>query len=62
MKTKKEEPKLVEVDEWIYKGCTIQKQNPHPELSGRYEIFRNDSVQTHVGRAYNFKGAKKLCI
>lgn len=57
---KSEEPKQVECDEWLYKGCFIQKSE-HPELVGRYEVFKNDERQSHVGRCYTFAEAKKLC-
>lgn len=56
----KEKPKQIELGEWLYKGCFIQ-ESIHPKLVGRYEIFKNDEPQTHVGRCYTFTKAKKLC-
>jgi hypothetical protein len=57
----KEKLKQIEVDEWLYRGCFIQKSE-HPKLMGKYEVFKNNKSQTHVGRCYTFKEAKKLCI
>lgn len=54
-------PVLIETDEWLYKGCFIQKQAVHPKLGGRFEIFKNNTSQTHVGRTYTYVEAKKLC-
>ena len=56
----KEKPKQIEVDEWIYKGCFIQKSE-HPQLKGKYEVFKNNEEQTHIDRCYTFIEAKKLC-
>jgi hypothetical protein len=56
----KEKPKQIEVGEWMYKGCFIQ-ESTHPKLIGKYEVFKNDKPQTHVGRCYTFIEAKKLC-
>ncbi|MBC7524807.1 MAG: hypothetical protein H7239_10245 [Flavobacterium sp.] len=53
-------PKQIEVDEWIYKGCFIQKSKHH-NLIGNYEVFKNDELQFHVGRCHTFTDAKKLC-
>lgn len=61
MKNLKENPKQVEVGEWLYMGCFIQKST-HPELIGKYEVFKNNKDQDHVGRCYTFKEAKKLCV
>lgn len=55
-----DKPKLIECDEWLYKGCFIQKSE-HVKLIGKYEVFKNDSVQTHVGRCHTFTDARKLC-
>lgn len=57
---KKEKPIQIEVEEWLYKGCFIQKHN-HPKLVGNYSVFKNDEPQTHVGVCYTFNEAKKLC-
>ena len=56
----KEKPKQIEVDEWIYKGCFIQKSE-HPQLKGKYEVFKNNEEQTHIDRCHTFVEAKKLC-
>lgn len=53
--------KQIDSDEWLYKGCFIQKSE-HPQLIGKYEVFKNDERQTHVGRCYTFTEAKKLCV
>lgn len=60
MKTKNN-PILIEVDEWLYMGCFIQKSK-HPELIGNYEVFKNNENQDHVGRTYTFVEAKRLCV
>ena len=59
-KMAKEKPRQIEVGEWLYKGCFIQK-SIHPKLLCKYEVFKNDEPQTHVGRCYTFTEAKKLC-
>lgn len=59
-KMTKEKPRQIEVGEWLYKGCFIQ-ESIHPKLIGKYEVFKNDEPQTHVGRCYTFNEAKKLC-
>ena len=59
-KMAKEKPRQIEVGEWLYKGCFIQ-ESIHPKLIGKYEVFKNDESQTHVGRCYTFTEAKKLC-
>jgi len=56
----KEKPKQIDADEWLYKGCFIQK-SIHPVLFGKYSIFKNNEHQTHIDRARTFKEAKKLC-
>jgi hypothetical protein len=53
----KEKPKQIEVAEWLYKGCFIQ-ESVHPKLVGKYEVFKNNEEQTHVGRCYTFTEAK----
>jgi hypothetical protein len=58
---KKEKPKQIEVAEWLYKGCFIQRSE-HPELPGKYEVFKNNENQDHVGRCHTFTEAKRLCI
>ena len=57
----KEKLRQIEVGEWLYKGCFIQELR-HPKLFGKYEVFKNDTQQSHVGRCYTFLEAKKLCI
>jgi len=57
----KEKPKQIEVGEWLYKGCFIQ-ESTHPQLIGKYEVFKNDKQQSHVGRCYTFAEAKRLCV
>ncbi len=56
----KEKPKQIDVDEWLYKGCFIQKSE-HPKLIGKYEVFKNDKTQSYVGRCHTFAEAKRLC-
>lgn len=53
-------PIQIETKEWLYKGCFIQ-ESVHPKLVGRYEVFKNDAAQTHVGRCNTFAEAKGLC-
>lgn len=53
-------PKQITDGEWIYKGCFIQ-ESEHPQLIGKYEVFKNDKHQSHVGRCYTFAEAKRLC-
>lgn len=55
-----EKPKQIEVGEWLYKGCFIQESS-HPQLIGKYEVFKNNENQDHVGRCYTFAEAKRLC-
>jgi len=55
-----EKPKQIEVGEWLYKGCFIQ-ESEHPKLIGKYEVFKNNKPQSHVGRCYTFTEAKRLC-
>jgi hypothetical protein len=52
--------KQIEVGEWLYKGCFIQ-ESIHLQLPGKYEVFKNNEEQTHIGRCYTFSEAKKLC-
>ena len=52
--------KKIEVGEWLYNGCFIQRSE-HPQLSGKYEVFKNDKNQTHIGRCDTLIQAKKLC-
>lgn len=59
-KIKKEKPIQVELGEWLYKGCFIQ-ESIHPQLFGKYEVFKNDDMQTHIGRCRTFTEAKKIC-
>lgn len=56
-----EKPKQIEVGEYLYKGCFIQ-ESTHSKLIGKYEVFKNDKPQSHVGRCYTFTEAKKLCV
>lgn len=51
----------IEVGEWLYKGCFIQ-ESEHPKLVGKYEVFKNNEHQTHVGRCHTLIEAKKLCM
>lgn len=55
-----EKPIQIEVGEWLYKGCFIQLSE-HPNLVGKYEVFKNNKCQTHVGRCFTIKEAKKMC-
>ena len=52
--------KQISLDEWVLHGCFIQKQEPHPKLYGKYEVFKNDKERTHVGRANTMREAKYL--
>jgi hypothetical protein len=55
-----EKPKQIEVGEWLYKGCFIQL-SVHPQLVGKYVVFKNNEDQDHVGSCYTFVEAKRLC-
>ncbi len=37
-------PVRIDVDEWLYKGCFIQKFE-HPKLVGKYEVFKNNEIK-----------------
>ena len=54
-----EKPVQIEVDEWWFKGCFIQKQN-HPKLK-LYYVFKDTEDQESIDSCYNFIEAKKLC-
>jgi hypothetical protein len=56
----KEKPIVIDPDEWLYKGCFIQK-SIHPKLIGKYEVFKNNETQDHIDRCITFLEAKKLC-
>lgn len=57
----KDKPKQIDSSEWLYKGCFIQ-QSKHPMLFGNYEVFKNDTQQTHVDRCHTFTEAMALCV
>lgn len=48
----------VEVGTWHCAGNFIQEAE-HPELFGKYEVFRDDEHQSHIGRYETFNEAKK---
>lgn len=48
----------IDPDEWHCNGCFIQKSD-HPCLFGRYEVFKDDKYQTHIGRYNTFREAKR---
>lgn len=56
-----QKPVAIEVGEWYFKGCFIQ-ESKHPQLVGKYEVFKDDENQTHVDRCHTFTEAKKLCV
>lgn len=60
LKPYEDKPRQIEVGEWLYRGCFIQ-ESVHPELIGKYEVFKNNESQDHVGRCHKFSEAKKLC-
>jgi hypothetical protein len=53
-------PFQIEIGEWYFKGCFIQKHG-FVQLPGKYNVFKDDQSQTHVGFYSNFKEAKKAC-
>ncbi|NII81714.1 MULTISPECIES: hypothetical protein [unclassified Pedobacter] len=53
-------PKQIEVGEWLYYGCFIQKQVNI--ILPPFVVFKNNKAQTHIGTCYTFTEAKKLCI
>ena len=56
----KEKPLQLDIDEWLYKGCFIQKRK-HPMLFGNYSVWKNNETQTHIDNCITFLEAKKLC-
>ena len=52
-------PYKIEIDEWYYKGCFIQKQE-HPKLP-KYHVFKDTENQETIDGCYTFQEAKKLC-
>ncbi|MBT3209885.1 MAG: hypothetical protein HN347_16195 [Bacteroidetes bacterium] len=52
-------PKQLEVGEWWFKGCFIQKQN-HPKLL-KYHVFKDTVNQETVCACQTFTEAKALC-
>lgn len=58
VKTKTKKPVQIEMQEWWYKGCFIQKQI-HPQLA-RYVIFADTEGQEHIDTAHTFNEAKKI--
>jgi predicted Fe-S protein YdhL (DUF1289 family) len=50
----------IEIGEWLYKDCFIQ-ESIHPKLMGKYEVYKNDERQNHIGRCHTLAEAKKLC-
>lgn len=53
-------PIAIEVGEWWYKGCFIQKQD-HPMLS-KYVVFKDTELQETVGTCGTMVEAKRLCV
>jgi hypothetical protein len=60
VKKEKQKPQLIEVGEWLYFGCFIQKVT-HPKVTGNYVVFKNNKQQSHVGNPLTFIEAKLLC-
>jgi hypothetical protein len=56
----RDNPRQIEVGEWLYKGCFIQEFK-HPKLLGKYSVIKNNKEQDHVGRASTMKEAKRMC-
>jgi len=52
-------PIQIDVDEWWFKGCFIQRQI-HPNLHP-YHVFKDTKNQEAVGTCITFTGAKRLC-
>ncbi len=50
----------IEVDEWYYYGCFIQRSEG-PALFGRYEVWKDDESETHIDRFHTLKEAKAAC-
>lgn len=56
-----DEPKqLVDEEEWLYRGCFIQKQE-HPQLQKGFCVWKNNVSQTHLAVVSTFKEAKLVC-
>lgn len=58
---KSEKPFQIEAGEWYYMGCYIQ-ESVHPKLFGKFEVFKDDEKQSHVGRYMKFSEAEKAAI
>ena len=52
-------PIKIDVDEWWFKGCFIQRQK-HPKLK-LYHVFKDTETQETISDCFNFKEAKILC-
>jgi hypothetical protein len=52
-------PIQIEVGEWWYKGCFIQRQT-HPKLKP-YHVFKDTETQETIGDCFSFNEAKNLC-
>lgn len=60
-KAMSKKPYQIECGEWYFHGCYIQ-EGTHPMLFGKFEVFKDDEKQTHVGRYMKFSEAKKAAI
>lgn len=45
------------MDQIKYKGHFIVKLE-HPKLAGKYEVFKDDDMETHLSRASTIQDAK----
>lgn len=50
----------IDVDEWWFLGCFIQKQI-HPQLKP-YHVFKDSEAQETIGACNTFAEAKKMCV
>lgn len=53
--------KQVEIGEWTYLGCCIQRNPPHPKLLDKYVIFDLSGDQRTIGTAQTLNEAKQVC-
>jgi hypothetical protein len=53
-------PIQIDSQEWYFFGCFIQKHDDC-RLPGRYTVFQDDELQTHIDNCHTMAKAKSLC-
>lgn len=51
-------PVQIETGEWYFAGCFIQEV-VMPQIFAKYEVFKDDEAQTHVGHYKTFREAQR---